>query len=187
MAARRSRRVRFMPVAERAVVRAVAPRHLAIAGVVDVAHCGGSHRGGGTSPRSSEAGTAWWRPPAPPAVPRRPRRPQILPEAPLPSPLAAPPPGRPPRAPGQPAVAWAWASAPPRSVMGARAITGGVNVWARQIEHSCSKRWMTSSSNRAKAWRRLPECINWRGVARNLAISCQSSGRTSGMAASRRL
>ena len=43
---------------------------------------------------------------------------------------------------------------------------------ARQMEHSCSRRWTTSSSRRAKACLKPPECINWRDVAGNLAISC---------------
>ena len=60
---------------------------------------------------------------------------------------------------------------------GASAITGGVSMLARQIEHSCWRRWTASNSRRAKACLKPPECMSWRVVARNLAISCQSLWR----------
>ena len=61
----------------------------------------------------------------------------------------------------------------------------GLGLLARQMEHSCSRRWTASNSRRAKACLKPPECISWRVVARNLAISCQSFWRASGMGTSR--
>ena len=74
---------------------------------------------------------------------------------------------------------------PRRGREGAKATTGGVSLLARQMEHSCSRRWTASNSRRAKACLKPPECISWRVVARNLAISCQSFWRASGMGTSR--
>ena len=70
-------------------------------------------------------------------------------------------------------------------LIGAKATTGGVSMFARQMEHSCSRRWTASNSRSAKACLKPAECMSWRVVAKNLAISCQSSWRASGRGTSR--
>ena len=66
---------------------------------------------------------------------------------------------------------------------GVRATAGGSSMLARQMLHSCSRRWTTSKSRRAKACLKPPECVSWRATAKNRATSCQSSWRTSGRGA----